>query len=75
MKVPTLTGHAKVKVPQGMQPDAVLRLAGEGLPYYGSDRRGDLFIRVRVEVPETLSKEEKKFYRKLRDLEKTRKTM
>ncbi len=73
LKVPTLTGKATVKVPPGMQPDAVLRLAEEGLPYYGAARRGDLFIRVEVQVPEMLTDEEKKLYCQLRELEQNRK--
>ena len=67
--LPTLTGEAKVKIPDGTQPDAVLRLSGEGLPFYGSERRGDLFIRVNVQVPELLSPQERALYRQLRELE------
>ena len=71
--MPTLSGKAKVKVPAGFQPDGVLRLVGEGLPFDGSDRRGDIFIRVSVRVPKTLRPEEKALYRQLRDLEQGKK--
>lgn len=68
LDVPTLKGHASVKVPPGIQPDAVLRLAGEGLPRYGGNRRGDLFVRVGMHVPTQLSTEERGCFEKLRKL-------
>jgi molecular chaperone DnaJ len=57
--VPTLEGEAAVKLPPGTQPDAALRLRGKGLPRFRGHGRGDLFVRVRVRVPEKLSREER----------------
>lgn len=64
--VPTLGGPATVAVPAGTQPDAVLRLKGKGLPEFGSARHGDLYLRIRVQVPERLSREERELYERLR---------
>jgi molecular chaperone DnaJ len=69
-EVPTLEGRVKLKIPAGSQPDEVMRLRGKGLPAFGGGRRGDLFVRLVVRVPEKLSKEEKKLYEKLRELRK-----
>jgi molecular chaperone DnaJ len=66
VKVPTLDGELEVNVPAGTQPDAVLRLKGQGLPQFGSETRGDLFLRVDVHVPERLSREERTLYEQLR---------
>jgi molecular chaperone DnaJ len=63
--VPTLDDTVKVKIPPGTQPDAVLRLAGKGLPRFGRRGRGDLFVRVHLRVPEEVSPEERKLYAQL----------
>ena len=68
LTVPTLDGKAAVKIPPGTQPDAALRLRGKGLPRFRGQGRGDLFIRLRVQVPEKLGREEKELYERLRSL-------
>nr|WP_097066336.1 molecular chaperone DnaJ [Nitrosovibrio sp. Nv4] len=66
LEVPTLNGSASVTVPAGTQPDAILRLEGKGLPEFGSDRHGDMYLRIRLEVPEHLTREERELYERLR---------
>ncbi len=66
--VPTLHGQVEVTIPQGTQPDAVLRLAGKGLPEFGGRGHGDLFLRLRVEVPRRLNAKERQLYEALREL-------
>jgi molecular chaperone DnaJ len=68
VEVPTLDGPASVTVPSGTQPDTVLRLKGKGLPEFGSDRHGDLYLRVGLQVPEHLSCEERGLYERLHAL-------
>ncbi len=50
IEVPTLEGVAEVKVPAGTQPGTVLRLRGKG-PRLAAGARGDLHVRILVEVP------------------------
>jgi len=69
----TLDGPVTVSIPAGTQPGAVLRLRGKGLPEFGTKRRGDLYLRVLVQVPEKLSSEERKLYERLRTFEKKEK--
>jgi len=46
----------KVKIPPGTQNGKILRLRGEGIPYlHNESRRGDLYIKVRIEIPTRLS--------------------
>lgn len=71
IKIMTLDGSAMVTVPQGTQPDAVLRLAGKGLPHFGDAKRGDLYLRVDVHIPESLSEKERDLYLKLREMSST----
>jgi molecular chaperone DnaJ len=69
LDVPTLDGHVTVTIPPGTQPDTVLRLHGKGLPEYGHSRRGSLYLRLRVHVPERLSATERQLYEQLRAVE------
>ncbi len=68
LKVPTLDHPAEVTIPPGTQPDSVLRVRGKGLPEFGGGQHGDLYLRIRVHVPEHPSSEERDLYQKLRDL-------
>lgn len=69
-EVPTLSGsRLTVKVPPGTQPGQRLRLKGHGLPAPGApDDRGDLFAKIDVRVPTTLSPEARTHYEALRGL-------
>lgn len=55
-------GGRKIDIPvsAGTQNGKLLRIKGEGVPYSGSARKGDLYIKVMVQVPERLSAQEKK---------------
>ncbi len=67
VEVQTLDGKSlKVKLPKGTQPGARLRLKGQGLPRFKASGRGDLFVRVAIEVPQRLSKRQKELLEKLR---------
>jgi molecular chaperone DnaJ len=69
LEVPILEGgKAEVEVPAGTQPDTVLRLRNKGLPRFGGKGKGDLFLQVKLRVPEKLSREERELYERLRAL-------
>ena len=55
--LPTLDGSVRVKVPAGSSSGRRIRLKGKGYPSNGE--RGDLYAEVRVEVPPSLSDEER----------------
>lgn len=69
LKIPSLDKEIDVTVPPGTQPDMVLRLKGKGLPDYYTGSLGDINIRIKVEVPQNISRKERKLYEELRDLE------
>jgi len=55
IQVSTLEGKTiKVKVPAGIQNGKMLRIRDEGVPYSG--RRGNLYIKMMVMIPEKLSR-------------------
>ena len=68
LEVPTLDGHASVTIPAGTQPDSVLRLQGKGLPKFGGNSHGDLFVRIQLQVPQYPSPQENALYQQLRAL-------
>ena len=57
--VPTLEGTTTIRVPPATPSGKTFRLAGRGLPNLDSKRRGDLHIRVVVEVPSQLGERER----------------
>lgn len=64
--VPTIEGKKlSVTVPAGTQPQARLRLKGKGLPSGPRGPRGDLFVRIGVEVPKKLSKAQEQLVKEL----------
>jgi len=61
VKVPTIDGkHVIIKVPPGTQPGKLLRIREQGVEKDG--RRGDLFVKMDVKVPEKLSEAEKSLF-------------
>jgi molecular chaperone DnaJ len=72
VEVPTIDGKARIKIEPGTQSGTVLRLRGKGVPEvqgYNKGKRGDEVINVCVYIPETLTKEEKSFFEKMRNSE------
>ncbi len=67
--VPTLTGTASVKVPQGVQSGQVLRLRGQGVPGLRNRSRGDILVHVHVATPEELTPELRELFEELADHE------
>ncbi|MGI6691722.1 MAG: molecular chaperone DnaJ [Clostridiales bacterium] len=61
--VPTLKGSVKYRIPEGTQTDTVFRIKGEGIPRINSSAKGDLVIKVRIEVPKRLSDKQKDILR------------
>lgn len=57
--VPTLAGKASLKIPAGTQSGTTFRLRGHGMPDLRGGPKGDELIRVHIEVPKKLSKEQR----------------
>jgi molecular chaperone DnaJ len=58
--VPTMEGKASLKIPSGTQSGTTFRLKGRGMPHLRGGAQGDQLIKVQVEVPTSLSSEQKK---------------
>jgi len=66
--IPTLEGRESFKIPSGTQSGEVFRLRGKGIRDLESRRTGDLFVKVLVETPTNLTKEQKNLIRELAQL-------
>lgn len=60
IEVPTLFGKASLKIPVGTQSGTTFRLREKGMPSLRGGRQGDQLVRVHVEVPTSLSSEQRK---------------
>ena len=65
VKVPTLDGHEKLKIPQGTQPNTILNIRGKGLPHYGNYGKGDQLVRINVKIPTKLNDRQKLLLKEL----------
>lgn len=64
--VDTIAGKAKLNIPAGTSGGKLFRLGGMGMPEFRNpSNKGDLFVRIQVQVPETLSDEEEQLFKKL----------
>ncbi len=60
IEVPTLFGKASLKIPAATQSGTTFRLREKGMPSLRGGRQGDQLVRVHVEVPQSLTAEQRK---------------
>ena len=61
--VPTLEGNVKFKIPEGTQPNTRFSLKQKGITMVNSQRKGDLYFDVNVEIPKNLTEKQKEHLR------------
>ncbi len=66
IEAPTLEKKIKIKVRPGTQSGTLVRLRGKGMPVLGRRQQGDIYVRLRPEIPTSLSREQKKILEQLR---------
>ncbi len=59
IEVPTLEGKTKIRIPAGTQPGTIFRIRGAGVRNMHTQTRGDLLVKVNVEVPTHLTSAQK----------------
>ncbi|OQY36628.1 MAG: J domain-containing protein [Chloroflexota bacterium] len=71
VEVAAIDRRVKLTIPPETENGKIFRLRGLGMPELRNPKkRGDLFVKVNVLLPKNLSAEEKKLFRKLRDMRK-----
>ncbi len=64
--IETLDGANEVTIPAGVKTNDLIRIKGAGVPMEGA-QRGNLLIRVTVDIPEKLSRKAKEYVEKLKE--------
>ena len=59
IKIPTLEGVIEEEIKEGTNPGTVIRIKNLGLPEFGGGRRGDLYVKINVEIKKPSRKEKK----------------
>lgn len=60
IKIETLDGEVTLKIPSGTESGKVFKLKGRGIKHLRSNSHGDQLVRVIVDIPRKLSREQKK---------------
>jgi curved DNA-binding protein len=69
LTVPALKGKMKIKIAAGAENGKVLRMKNLGMPVYNqADKFGDLYIKLLIEIPKNLTKEETQLFEKLAEM-------
>ena len=63
IEVPTLTGHALLKIPPGTQSGQVFRLKERGMPSLRHGPAGDLLVEVHLQTPRVVDERSKELLR------------
>lgn len=65
IEVPTLNGKARLKIPAGTQSGKIFRLRGKGIQNLHGYGRGDQHVRVVIETPQKLTRQQTELLEKL----------
>ena len=65
IEVPTIDGLEKLRIPSGTQPGKVFTLRNKGVPHLRGRGHGDQLVIVNVEIPKTLSAEQRQIVEQL----------
>jgi curved DNA-binding protein len=66
VSIPTPAGkELSLKIPPGTRHGTKMRLPGHGLPSMKGNKRGDLYVRIHIKIPDRLSKEQEKLVERL----------
>lgn len=65
VEIPTISKATTLDIPRGSQPGDLLRLRGYGLPGIRSRQKGDLIVRLQIEIPKKLNAKQEDLLRQL----------
>jgi curved DNA-binding protein len=69
IEVPTVDGkRLNLKIPAGFQSGSKMRLKGHGMPRMGGGGRGDVYVKIQVEVPRKATKKQRELIEKLKEV-------
>jgi molecular chaperone DnaJ len=60
IEIPNLMGGSfKFTLPELTPPGKIFRITGKGLPHYNSQKRGDILVKIYLDMPKELSKDQR----------------
>lgn len=65
ISVPTLTKDVELEVPQGTQSGTEFKVKGQGVKQIKKSTYGDLYVKVLIEIPKSVTREQKDLLKKL----------
>ncbi len=65
IEIPGIDGAVTLKIPEGTQSGRELRIRARGVPYLNEKGRGDLIVRVMVQIPKKLSRAQRELVSQL----------
>ena len=69
--IPSINGKKiTVDIPSGTQHDSLIKVKGEGMHYYDSEKRGDLYVSTKIIIPTKLNAKQKELMEAFRDAAK-----
>lgn len=69
IEIPYFGKKLKLEIPPGTQPEDEILLKGEGLPDWKSGKRGNLLLKLQVEIPKKISPRGREILKKLAEEE------
>lgn len=67
IEIPTLEGPLRHTIPEGTQNDAEFRFRGRGIQMLRGSGKGDLYVKVRVDIPKRLTDRQKELLKQFED--------
>lgn len=64
----TLKGKININIPKESEPGKILRLQKLGMPIYGTNDFGDLYLKLNIQIPKNLSAKEINLFKELQKL-------
>lgn len=68
IQIPTLTGRVTMKVPPSTRGGKTFRLPGQGMPKLKESGRGNLYAKVRIQIPEAIGVKERQLLEEIKKL-------
>ncbi|MBD3282398.1 MAG: molecular chaperone DnaJ [Candidatus Portnoybacteria bacterium] len=64
--IPTLEKTVKLKIPAGTEAGKIFRVKNKGMPRLNGTGKGDLYVKIRIETPDKLTKKQKDLIEKMK---------
>jgi molecular chaperone DnaJ len=69
LEVPTIHGKKKLNIPKGTQSGHTLSIKNEGVPSLRGHGRGDMYVEVKINTPQNLTKRQEELLREFGEIE------